>query len=69
MQITVITQISASFGGVNSRRGAYSCKYGSKRYYYGTKHRFQISAVFLGKKVNKRRGANSRKFGTFPNAL
>ena len=28
-----------------------------------------MSAAFLEKKVNKRRGANSRKFGTFAYAL
>ena len=51
------------------RRGAYSSKYVTKRYCYGIKLRSQISAAFLEKKVNKRRGANSRKFGTFPYAL
>ena len=49
--------------------GAYSSKYSTQRYYYGIKHRSQISATFLGKKVNKRRSANSRKFDTFPYAL
>ena len=52
-------------GGVNQRRGAYSYKYGTKQYYYGIKHRSQISAAFLEKNVYKRRGANSCKFGTF----
>ena len=47
----------------------YSNKYGTKRYCYGIKLRSQISAAFFEKKVNKRRGANSRKFGTFPYAL
>ena len=32
---------------------------------YGIKHRSQISAAFLEKTFDKRRGANSRKFGTF----
>ena len=50
-------------------RGAYSCKYGANRYYYGIKHSSQISAAFLEEKVTKRRDANSRKFGTFPYAL
>ena len=39
------------------------------RYYYAVKLRSQISAAYLEKKVNKRRGANSRKFGTFPRQL
>ena len=34
-------------GGVNQPRGTYSCKYGTKRYYYGIKHRSQISAAAL----------------------
>ena len=60
MQITVITQINAAFG-VNMRRGAYSRKYGTKRYYYGFKRRPQISAAFLEKKLVS--------FGKFPYAL
>ena len=36
---------------------------------YVIKPRPQISAVFLEVKVNKHRGANSCKFGTFPYAL
>ena len=35
LQIAVITQISPTFGGFNKRRGDYSRKYGTKRYYYG----------------------------------
>ena len=34
------------------RRGAYSRKYGTKRYYYGFKRRPQRSAAFLEKKFN-----------------
>ena len=45
--------ISATFEGFNKRRGAYSCKYSTKRYYYGFKLRPQISAGFLEKKFNK----------------
>ena len=33
------------------------------------KHRSQISAALWEKQVNKRRGVNSRKFGTFPYTL
>ena len=47
--------------GFSKRRGAYSRKYGTKRYYYGFKRRPQISATFLEKKL--------RSFGTFPYAL
>ena len=43
--------MSAAFGGFNKRRGAYSRKYGTKRYYYGFKCRPQISAPFLEKKI------------------
>ena len=32
------------------------------------KPRSQMRAIFLEKKITKRRGANSRKFGTFPYA-
>ena len=45
----------------NKRCGAYSRKYGTKRYYYGFKRRPQISAAFLEKKLVS--------FGTFPYAL
>ena len=51
------------------RRGAYSSKYVTKRYCYDIKLRPQKSPAFFEEKVNKRRGANSRKFGTFPYAL
>ena len=51
MQITVITQISAAWG-FNKRCGAYSRKYGTKRYYDGFKRRPQISAAFLEKKIS-----------------
>ena len=61
MQITVITQISAAFGEFNKRHGAYSRKYGTKRYYYGFKRLPQISAAFLEKKFIS--------LGTFPYAL
>ena len=43
------------------RRGAYSGKYGTKRYNYGFKRRPQISAAFWRK--------NLISFGTFPHAL
>ena len=32
---------------VNEHRGAYSCKYGTKRYYYGIKLRSEINAAAL----------------------
>ena len=49
-------------GEFNKRCGAYSRKYGTKRYYYhGFKRRPQISAAFLEKKLVS--------FGTFPYAL
>ena len=41
--------------GFSKRRGAYSRKYGTKRYYYGFKRRPQISAEFLEKKFSKLR--------------
>ena len=47
--------------GFSKHRGAYSRKYGTKRYYHGFKRRPQISATFLEKKL--------RSFGTFPYAL
>ena len=64
MQITVIAQIlSAAFGEnlIFKLSGTYSRKYGTKRYYYGIKHRPQISAAFLRK--------NLISFGAFPYAL
>ena len=39
-------------GGFNKRCGAYSRKYGTKRYYDGFKRRPQISAAFLEKKIS-----------------
>ena len=60
MQITVITQIEAAFGGFNKRRGGYSRKYGTKSNYYSCKRCPQISAAFLEK--------NLISFGTFPYA-
>ena len=61
MPITVISQISAAFGEFNKRCGAYSRKYGTKRYYYSLKRRPQISAAFWRKKLVS--------FSTFPYAL
>ena len=60
MQITVIIQKEAAFGGFNKRRGGYSRKYGTKSYYHGCKRCPQISAAFLEK--------NLISFGTFPYA-
>ena len=41
--------ISTAFGGLNKRRGAYSRKYGTKRYYYVFKRRI------FGEKFDKLR--------------
>ena len=49
--------MEAGAGGFNKRCGAYSRKYGTKRYYDGSKRRPQISATFLEKKLVR--------FGTF----
>ena len=47
-------------GEFNKRCGAYSRKYGTKRYYYGFKRRLQIKHFGEKKLVS---------FGTFPYAL